>query len=420
MLHALEPIGTGTPDIESLRSYFCRLAVSHAVSAAALARRVMQEVGWQFSEKRDWHLFNLNGMGESAANWSAALSALTSVARLDRLTLLPWREVIAQSGLAATASRWCPLCLAEDRDSGRTPYFRLAWDVGAVTVCARHRISLVHVCPDCCRTDARHNASCVVPGWCAHCGAFLGNVDPLTPATPEEMWKTAQIGNMLTTQAMLDSPPHAATLHDTINELVTRLDNGKSAVFARRIGLGKATVHHWLREGGVPTLSALLHIASQAGLPLPNLLTGNLADWPPASIDIPQLMLLFPESRRRAPPRMHDWEQVRAELTAMSHLPGIISVLEAARRLDIDPRLLYQHANREARVLAQRWTQYMARRAQQSRGKAATAIEDASRDIVSDGKAINMREIRERVAPEVLGSVRKVIHLVQDARDRTS
>lgn len=113
---------------------------------------------------------------------------------------------------------------------------------------------------------------------------------------------------------------------------------------------------------------------------------------------------------------MHDWEQVRAELTAMSHLPGIISVLEAARRLDIDPRLLYQHANREARVLAQRWTQYMARRAQQSSEKATTAIEEASRDIVSDGKAINMREIRERVAPEVPGSVRKVIRLAKNAR----
>lgn len=168
---------------------------------------------------------------------------------LDTLTLRPWREVIAQSGLAATASRWCPLCLAEDRDSGRTPYLRLAWDVGAVTVCAHHRIRLVHVCPDCGRTDGRHSASCVVPGWCAHYGAFLGNVDPLTSATPEEMWEAAQVGSMLATQATLDSPPVATALRDTINELVTRLDNGKSAVFARRTGLGKATVHHRLREG---------------------------------------------------------------------------------------------------------------------------------------------------------------------------
>jgi transposase-like protein len=35
-------------------------------------------------------------------------------------------------------------------------------------------------------------------------------------------------------------------------------------------------------------------------------------------------------------------------------LPSIISVSEAARRFDVDARLLYQHANKEARVLAER------------------------------------------------------------------
>jgi hypothetical protein len=49
---------------------------------------------------------------------------------------------VAQSSLAATSARWCPGCLAEDRDSGRTPYFRLAWDVGAVDVCTRHKTRL--------------------------------------------------------------------------------------------------------------------------------------------------------------------------------------------------------------------------------------------------------------------------------------
>lgn len=45
-LHALEPIGLGTPEVESLLSYFCRLAVSHSVSAAALCRQFAKTVGW--------------------------------------------------------------------------------------------------------------------------------------------------------------------------------------------------------------------------------------------------------------------------------------------------------------------------------------------------------------------------------------
>ncbi|CAJ0780029.1 hypothetical protein LMG19083_00611 [Ralstonia psammae] len=95
-----------------------------------------------------------------------------------------------------------------------------------------------------------------------------------------------------------------------------------------------------------------------------------------------------------------------------------VSVAEAARRLDVDVRLLYQSANKEARILAERWRQYTRRRGEHSIANAREAIEVACQDIVSQGKAINLREVKERVPPEVLGSVRNVISLVQGARAR--
>lgn len=417
-LHALAPIGLGTPEVESLLSYFCRLAVSHSVSVAALCRQVAATVGWKLSEKYDWHVGNIGGIGDSASNWSAALSALTSVERLDRLTLLPWRDVIAQTSLAATRSRWCPACFAEDRDSGNTPYFRLAWDVGAVSVCAKHKTELVHICPECGRPDARHKSAYVVPGWCAHCGAFLGDDgEPPVPATPEELWKATQVGTMLKAQASLETPPSRKAMLDAIQELVTRLDNGKGAVFARRVDLSKTTVHYWLKEGGAPALPAHLRIASQAGLSLPQLLTGNLTGWTPSTAEVHQLTLLFPDETKRAAARSIDWEKVRDELRAFSRLPSIISVSEAARRLDIDPRLLYQRANKEARVLAERWKQYMQRRKEESVVNARAIIEAACQDIVADGKAINLRELHARVPKGVLGSIRGVIDILQEVKE---
>lgn len=155
-LHALSPIGVGTPEVESLLSYLCRLAVSHSISIAALSRQIARLVGWEFSEKYDAYFANINGIGEAAVNWSSALSALTSVERLDRLTLLPWQDVVTKSCLPASSSRWCPECLAEDRASGKVPYFRLAWDVGVVDVCRKHKVKLVCACPDCGSTDSRH------------------------------------------------------------------------------------------------------------------------------------------------------------------------------------------------------------------------------------------------------------------------
>lgn len=102
----------------------------------------------------------------------------------------------------------------------------------------------------------------------------------------------------------------------------------------------------------------------------------------------------------------------------MRTLPVPVSVAEAARRLDIDVRLLYQNANTEARILAERWQQYMRRRGEQSLENAREAIDAACVDIVDEGKAINLREMRARVPQQVLGSVRGVISLLRGAKER--
>ena len=41
----------------------------------------------------------------------------------------------------------------------------------------------------------------------------------------------------------------------------------------------------------------------------------------------------------------------------------------------------------------------------------------ACRDIVADGKAINLRELDARVPKEVLGSIRGVIDILQDVKE---
>lgn len=418
VLHALAPIGVGTPGVESLLSYLCRLAVSHAVSVTELSRKIAKTAGWDLCDNYNWKRLHLSGNGEAARNWSSALSALTSVEQLDQLTLLPWADVVAQQSLTTMSARWCPQCFAEDRAAGRSPYLRLAWDVGCVTACQRHRTQLVHVCPDCGRADARHRFAYVVPGWCAHCGAFLGDAEHPMPATPEETWKGSQVGDMLAAQATLQAVPARESLHEGLRELVARVDHGKSAAFARRIGLSKGTVHHWLKEGGIPALPAHLRIASQTGLSLAKLLAGDLANWSPTT-EVHQLTFLFPRLGERAARRELDWEQIRAELTAMGKLLVPVSVAEAARCLDVDVRLLYQSANKEARILAERWRQYMRRRGEQSVANAREAIDVACQDIASQGKSINLREVKERVRPEVIGKVRNVIGLVQGARERS-
>lgn len=197
-----------------------------------------------------------------------------------------------------------------------------------------------------------------------------------------------------------------------------RLDNGRSAAFARRIGLSKATVHNWLKDGGLPSLDASLRIAAHAGLALPQLLTGDIAGWTvPSQAEQLELALLCACTKgKRSAPRQLDWDDIRAQLRGFMALPVPISVAEAARRLDVDTRHLYLQANREARTLAERWKQYLARRGEEARMRARPYIEAACRSILAEGYAISLREVEERVPREILASVERLFDFLKEIR----
>jgi hypothetical protein len=50
---------------------------------------------------------------------------------------------------------------------------------------------------------------------------------------------------------------------------------------------------------------------------------------------------------------------MRAELARLAALPVPISVAQAAQRLSVDRRHLYLQANKEARILGERWKRYV-------------------------------------------------------------
>lgn len=421
-LHALTPIGMGTGQVESLQSYFCRLAVSHAVSLPSLARRVANTLPGELRENFDWHERNLNGTSEVTHSWAAALSALTSVGHLDKLTLLPWREVVAQRSLIAKSGRWCPDCFAEDQELGKQPYFRLVWELSDVKICHRHQAPLVNICPDCGRRDTRHKATYVIPGWCSCCGGFLGRRaqgDACHPSvTPEAMWVSRQAEQLVAAQQQISVTPTMSSLAAAIQTIVTRMDAGKSAAFARRVGLSKATVHHWLRDDGTPTLGASLQIAAHAGLTLPDLLSGKLDGWAPPMPNSQLVLDLRVELKgKRSAPRTLDWDAIKAELRSFMSLSVPISVAEAGRRLNIDDRHLYLRANQEARALGERWKRHLAMQKRQVLAEARPYLIAACSDIAMEGKAVSLREIESRVPAAVLGRIESLFDVLVDIKN---
>lgn len=425
VLHALIPLGDATPEQESLTSYLCRLAVSHAVSTVSLSRSVARRAAHEVAPHFDWHQRQLSGLRDAAHTWSAILSAQTSVDGLDRLTFLRWRQVIAQNGLSIhSKGQYCPACFESDSNTGGTPYFRLAWEPTEVTHCARHGTPLQRTCPHCGKDNIRHAAAYVVPGWCTSCGEFLGMpgmFDASVVPNAQARWKALQVAELVSLQVQMSKEPNRDELIAAIRHLIAKMDNGKSAAFAKRVGVAKSTIHHWLNAEGTPTLDASLKIASQTGLSLANLLSGDVEGWSPPSVD-DQLVLALPQpaTRARAVQRDIDWEHIESELLKLLVAPTPISVLEAARRLNVEARQLYLRANCTTRKVGERWKAYLQRRQQEHVVQAWPYLEQACIELAKEGRAVTRRAIYERVPREILNPIENLLDVLKDVQAHLS
>lgn len=424
VLHALEPIGLGTGEVESLLSYFCRLAVSHSTSTLSLSRAVAQRFEYAVEEEFDWFHRKLSGIGDSALTWSSALSALTSVSRLDHLTFLPWRNVIAQNGLPIVSKgQFCTQCLADDHTNNRTPYFRLAWESKSVAVCPIHRVRLTRHCPCCGQDNVRHAAAFVVPGWCTKCGAFLGSklkeAESEPAIEPVELWRARQIHELLLAQQKTALEPERQSLVGAIEHIIGEMDGGQSSRFAHRAGLSKGTVHYWLQSDKTPTLDASLRVASQSGISLTHLLSGTIEGWTAPSEGQQLALGLFKtESRKRAQPRAIDWDEVEERLQKFLYLPTPVPVREVSRQIGIEVRTLYLNRNQTARLLGERWLAYLKRRKQAHLEKAMPQLESVGREILMAGKSLNLREVAARVPCEVISGVQGLYYILRDVKTR--
>ncbi len=356
-LHALTPLGVGTAEVESLTSYFCRLAHSHGMTARNLGAWILTHFDQPVPADFKWSQRSFSSLSPETEEWAARLAELTGVGALDRLTLVPWRQLLPTQGLAPSSDRWCTCCLAEDRAAENPPHLRLAWDLAPVTACAHHEVQLVSACPHCQRTNVRNRAATVVPGYCTSCGGFLGNAQT-TPAAPEALWVARQVGQMLAGNPAV-APDGVGALLEVVIE---KMASGRVGTFAKKLGVSKSGVWHWVRKGGLPNIQAWLAISLHGGIGLDRLFAGDTEDWvlpvEPVQVVIPQLS----SPRKGIKARALDWDAIRAQLREFLQAAQPISLGQACARVGVDYRHLYLRANVEARAIADRYMRFMASR----------------------------------------------------------
>lgn len=415
VLHALAPIGMATAQVESLSSYFCRLANSHSCSSLDLAQFVIDRIapdrwatclGVEGKSRFLWYERSISGLGSSAQLWAQTLSTLTTVPFLHRLTLAPLQSVTASRGMVSNQERWCPRCLQEDLAQGRAPYFRLAWDVGPNKICGKHQTELMEHCPHCKKSRVRHSASYVVPGWCTACGAFLGVSDSPCAAVAHEgdIERTNEIEDLLAASSGADISADLEALHKAIETLAERLDNGVGAHFAKRIGVRKSTVHHWKHSRAPLTLDALMQVSMQCGVRLLDLVQGSLEGWTSlAVVEADNDSRSKSNNHSGKARRLHDWGDVRAYLRKeLDSQESPKSVAEIARKLAINKRALYLNAKQETRQLGARYVEHRHERAEQKRAEHHRVLEQVCESIRQSGQGIALRLVSSLVDKRVL------------------
>lgn len=392
-LHALVPMGQGTTEVESLTSYFCRLAHSHGMTARNLAAWTLEHYEQPIPDDFKWFRRSFGGMSPETEQWAVWLAELTGIANLDHLTLVPWRHLISNPGLTPASDRWCPCCLAEDRAQQQSPYLRLSWDFAPVTACLRHKVGLRSECPHCGKSNVRNRATTVVVGYCTSCGGFLGDAEP-EAATPQALWSARQVGQMLAT------PPRIATdgVSKLLETIIEKMADGNAAAFAQKLSLSKSGVWHWLQKGGLPTLLAWLSIALHGGISLEKLYAGELANWKLPTEPVQFAMQLSTSPRKGIQSRELDWEAIRQQLHGILAEEVPITLAEACQRTGVEHKLLYLRANTEARAIADRYRRHQAALKEAKEARLQAEVGELIRERLDAGyEGISAREVWQQL-----------------------
>ena len=404
-LYHLEPMGMGTPYVESLTSYLARLGEAHGVGVRRLLvveilplLRRSHLLGpenhglsafWQRETRA------INGTRTLARDLVQALEGLTLRGDLRFLTLLPWSQVLPPRDLIRPYHAWCPACYQEWHRAGEAVYEPLLWSLSVVSLCPHHHRLLQSVCPyPDCQRRLPALAQRSRPGHCPWCGRWLGEQQEPTGDSglrEEELrwqsWVASSLGELLAATPGLSAPPGRDAVTRAINRCITQVTGGNMTALAERLGLETVTLCAWRRGRSIPCLGLLLRVCYRLGTrPLSFLLDEATA----AALDDAMAV----EGSDRAAPwqlpqrpgsgrRRFDAAKMRALLESVlagDEAPPP-SMREVARRLGTHHSFLLKKLPELCRTISARYLAYQRKTGAQKRRRLCAEIQQAVHEV---------------------------------------
>jgi AraC-like DNA-binding protein len=299
-LYSLEPIGIGSPIVESMTSYIVRLAVEHSVYPRALITDGIAPLLKQPSLYQNGHIVydyltaywksssTLNGITNQTRDMVQALEQLTLRYNLHVLTMLSWQYVLSPRKLLRRRRAWCPICYQEWRDKNEILYEPLLWSIEVINVCHRHCLRLQTYCPNAkCNQAQLPLSPHAQPGYCSRCHSWLGNLPKgeaeksLISEDQEgewQLWTAQAVGDLLSAAPALSEGPRREQIPSTIDMYAEKLTRGQRKTLIRLLGCNYSTVQGWFYNKEKPQLSHLLYLCFRLGASPIHLLLGEIEE----------------------------------------------------------------------------------------------------------------------------------------------
>jgi hypothetical protein len=412
-LYPLEPIGFGTPLVESLTGYVARLAEAHCVSTGTLYSKEIDALTgkgniftFRLEIESGYSIHTINGRGTVAADFVRALESLTHRRDLRYLTLLPWAEVLpVQGGFQRRARAWCPHCLRTWRADAKALYEPLLWTLKPVAFCALHRRPLCFLCPSCKRQNGALDGR-TRPGHCSRCGQWLaptasGVLSDEPALINDDLvwgdWVATELGQLLAAAPGLPFAPARADIARVISLCVERMVDGNASAFARFMEAGRGEVRKWQTGKAQPKFSALLSLSYRLGISLLNLLNGNLTSVPKEFVRPFPSQLSKGRSAskkpRRSLRRMETATVLQTLQAALDENPPP-SVRQVTQRTNHDKPMIYRYFPELCHAIARRFADYRKVQAVVRRDRARVEVREAAYQLHAQGVRITRKHLR--------------------------
>jgi TniQ len=394
LLYAQPLLGIGTGDVESLRSYIQRLAVSHNVKPRGLLEILLEAyplVGIQHDLHTLLQRWGIHGTASIGLQLQERLQRATGVS-VEVATLARFSRVLADVNLVRSRARewfYCPCCVKEGDEPA---HGRLLWEVQSVVACPKHRVRLrsTKLCGADAGEQLRPYQRPSMSGVCGHCGSvgFRCCVEAPEPASDAEVWVAEQVGRLLA----LPNETVTRVTKDSLQAGLVKLvesEYGTVVEASLQAGLPRASVWSWTKTSMRPALAGLMQLCHHAGCDVVALLEGKFIPLREVSAGVHKVV------QRTYIRTTHTDDEIRQLLllAATEEAPPTLSAF--SRRLGLNEDAPRRRFPEEAQVLVAANSAYARAESQRKFDEALATYNAAAETLIDKGMPVGPKYLQQ-------------------------